>query len=132
MKLNPACFAGRTNACAIVLIRAVGHDYQSILSLRAAEVPPHPTLEVPVPRGLLMDIKSGSELDSNRGQIGVRVGLSLLARNNSTLTPFSVPPERWRKLNARCQAQARAAPEQLCDTEGLSRDVAEIIGKALT
>ena len=39
--------------------------------------------------------------------------------------------DRWRKFDAARQAHARAALERIRDTEGLSRDVAEIIGKAL-
>ncbi len=39
--------------------------------------------------------------------------------------------DRWRKFDAARQALARRALEQIRDTEGLSRDVAEIVGKAL-
>jgi aminopeptidase N len=39
--------------------------------------------------------------------------------------------DRWRKFDARRQAGARAALQRVCDAEGLSRDVAEIVGKAL-
>jgi len=39
--------------------------------------------------------------------------------------------DRWRKFDAARQAKARAALERIRDAEGLSRDVAEIVGKAL-
>lgn len=39
--------------------------------------------------------------------------------------------DRWRKFDAGRQAHSRAALERIRDTTGLSRDVAEIIGKAL-
>jgi aminopeptidase N len=39
--------------------------------------------------------------------------------------------DRWRKFDAGRQAHARAALERIRDAEGLSRDVGEIVGKAL-
>ncbi len=39
--------------------------------------------------------------------------------------------DRWRKFDAGRQAHARAALEAIRNTEGLSRDVGEIVGKAL-
>jgi aminopeptidase N len=39
--------------------------------------------------------------------------------------------DRWRKFDAGRQAKARAALERIRDAQGLSRDVAEIVGKAL-
>ena len=39
--------------------------------------------------------------------------------------------DRWRKFDAGRQAHAKAALERIRSTEGLSRDVAEIVGKAL-
>ncbi|HEU4644022.1 MAG TPA: aminopeptidase N [Burkholderiales bacterium] len=39
--------------------------------------------------------------------------------------------DRWRKFDAGRQAQARRQLERLRDAEGLSRDVAEIVGKSL-
>jgi aminopeptidase N len=39
--------------------------------------------------------------------------------------------DRWRKFDTRRQAHARAQLERIRDAEGLSRDVAEIVGKAL-
>jgi aminopeptidase N len=39
--------------------------------------------------------------------------------------------DRWRKFDAGRQAHARAALERIRGTEGLSRDVGEIVGKAL-
>ncbi len=39
--------------------------------------------------------------------------------------------DRWRKFDAGRQAHAKAALERILATEGLSRDVAEIVGKAL-
>jgi aminopeptidase N len=40
--------------------------------------------------------------------------------------------DRWKKFDARRQAKARAELERIRDTEGLSRDVAEIVTKALS
>ena len=39
--------------------------------------------------------------------------------------------DRWRKFDASRQARARAALERIRDAQGLSRDVAEIVTKAL-
>ena len=39
--------------------------------------------------------------------------------------------DRWRKFDAGRQAHAKAALEKIRDSEGLSRDVGEIVGKAL-
>ena len=39
--------------------------------------------------------------------------------------------DRWRKFDAGRQARARAALERIRDAQGLSRDVAEIVTKAL-
>jgi len=39
--------------------------------------------------------------------------------------------DRWRKFDAGRQAKARAALERIRDAQGLSRDVAEIVGKSL-
>src|SRR5882672_10953250 len=39
--------------------------------------------------------------------------------------------DRWRKFDAQRKTRARAALERVRDAEGLSRDVAEIVGKAL-
>jgi len=39
--------------------------------------------------------------------------------------------DRWRKFDAQRQAHARAALERVRDAQGLSKDVAEIVGKAL-
>ena len=39
--------------------------------------------------------------------------------------------DRWKKFDAQRKARARAALERVRDAEGLSRDVAEIVGKAL-
>jgi aminopeptidase N len=39
--------------------------------------------------------------------------------------------DRWKKFDAGRQAQARRHLERLRDAEGLSRDVAEIVGKSL-
>jgi aminopeptidase N len=39
--------------------------------------------------------------------------------------------DRWKKFDATRKARARAALERIRDAEGLSRDVAEIVGKAL-
>ena len=39
--------------------------------------------------------------------------------------------DRWRKFDAGRQARARAALTRIRDHEGLSKDVAEIVGKAL-
>jgi aminopeptidase N len=39
--------------------------------------------------------------------------------------------DRWKKFDAARQARARAALERIRDAEGLSRDVAEIVTKAL-
>jgi aminopeptidase N len=39
--------------------------------------------------------------------------------------------DRWRKFDAARQAKARAALERIRDSDGLTRDVAEIITKAL-
>jgi aminopeptidase N len=39
--------------------------------------------------------------------------------------------DRWRKFDAKRQARAKAALERIRDASGLSRDVAEIVGKAL-
>jgi aminopeptidase N len=39
--------------------------------------------------------------------------------------------DRWKKFDAKRQARAKAALERIRDSEGLSRDVAEIVGKAL-
>jgi aminopeptidase N len=39
--------------------------------------------------------------------------------------------DRWRKFDGGRQAHARAQLERMRDTEGLSRDVAEIVTKAL-
>jgi aminopeptidase N len=39
--------------------------------------------------------------------------------------------DRWRKFDAGRQAHAKAALERIRDTDKLSKDVAEIVGKAL-
>jgi aminopeptidase N len=39
--------------------------------------------------------------------------------------------DRWRKFDAGRQERARGALERIRDAAGLSRDVAEIVGKAL-
>jgi aminopeptidase N len=39
--------------------------------------------------------------------------------------------DRWKKFDAKRKARAQAALERIRDAEGLSRDVAEIVGKAL-
>ena len=39
--------------------------------------------------------------------------------------------DRWRKFDAGRKAHAKAALERIRDTPGLSRDVGEIVGKAL-
>ena len=40
--------------------------------------------------------------------------------------------DRWKRFDERRQGKARAALERVRDADGLSRDVAEIVGKALT
>ena len=39
--------------------------------------------------------------------------------------------DRWRKFDASRQAKARTALERIREAQGLSRDVAEIVTKAL-
>ena len=39
--------------------------------------------------------------------------------------------DRWRKFDAGRQAHARAALERIRDKDGLSKDVAEVVTKAL-
>jgi aminopeptidase N len=40
--------------------------------------------------------------------------------------------DRWKKFDSRRQGRAKAALHRIRDSEGLSRDVAEIVGKALS
>jgi aminopeptidase N len=39
--------------------------------------------------------------------------------------------DRWKKFDEKRQDRARAALQRVRDAQGLSRDVAEIVGKAL-
>jgi aminopeptidase N len=39
--------------------------------------------------------------------------------------------DRWKRFDATRQAKAKAALERIRDSEGLTRDVAEIVTKAL-
>jgi aminopeptidase N len=57
--------------------------------------------------------------------------LELNALNPQVAARMARGFDRWRKFDAGRQANARAALERIRDAQGLSRDVAEIVGKAL-
>jgi len=56
------------------------------------------------------------ELDALNPQVAARMSRSF---------------DRWKKFDAGRQAHARAALERIRDVQGLSKDVAEIVTKAL-
>jgi aminopeptidase N len=57
--------------------------------------------------------------------------IALNALNPQVAARMSRAFDRWRRFDAARQAKARAALERIRDTKGLSKDVAEIINKAL-
>jgi len=68
----------------------------------------------------------GSGYDFLAGQV-----LALDKLNPQVAARMARGFDRWKKFDARRQAGARAALQRVRDAEGLSRDVAEIVGKAL-
>ena len=57
--------------------------------------------------------------------------IALNALNPQVAARMARGYDRWRKFDARRQARARAELERIRDTQGLSKDVAEIVTKAL-
>ena len=57
--------------------------------------------------------------------------IALNALNPQVAARMARGYDRWRKFDTRRQAKARAEIERIRDTEGLSKDVAEIVTKAL-
>jgi len=57
--------------------------------------------------------------------------IALNALNPQVAARMSRAFDRWRKFDANRQAKAKAALERIRDAKGLSKDVAEIITKAL-
>ena len=57
--------------------------------------------------------------------------IALNALNPQVAARMSRAFDRWRKFDAGRQAHAKAALERIGDTDKLSKDVAEIVGKAL-
>ena len=57
--------------------------------------------------------------------------IALNALNPQVAARMARAYDRWRKFDERRQARARAELARIRDTEGLSKDVAEIVTKAL-
>jgi len=57
--------------------------------------------------------------------------IALNALNPQVAARMSRAFDRWRKFDAGRRDKAQAALERIRDTKGLSKDVAEIVGKAL-
>ncbi|HEU5177022.1 MAG TPA: aminopeptidase N C-terminal domain-containing protein, partial [Burkholderiales bacterium] len=57
--------------------------------------------------------------------------IALNALNPQVAARMSRAFDRWRKFDAGRQQKAKAALERIRDSKGLSKDVAEIVGKAL-
>ena len=57
--------------------------------------------------------------------------IALNALNPQVAARMARAFDRWSKFDARRQEKAQAALERIRDTKGLSKDVAEIVGKAL-
>jgi aminopeptidase N len=105
---------------------------------RVRELLQHPAFDLKVPNKVYALIRSFSA-NHVRFHAADGGGYAFLADQVLALDRFNPQVgarmargfERWRKFDAGRQAQARAQLERLRDSEGLSKDLAEIAGKAL-
>jgi aminopeptidase N len=105
---------------------------------RVRELLSHPAFDIKVPNKVYALIRSfyanhvrfhsadGSGYDFLADQI-----LRLDKLNPQVAARMSRGFDRWKKFDAQRQARAKAALQRVRDAQGLSRDVAEIVGKAL-
>ncbi len=105
---------------------------------RVRELLAHPAFDLKVPNKVYALIRSFSanhvrlHAADGRGYafLAERV-IELDALNPQVAARLARGFDRWRKFDASRQAQVRAALERIRDAAGLSRDVAEIVGKSL-
>jgi aminopeptidase N len=98
----------------------------------------HPAFDIKVPNKVYALIRSFS---ANHVRFHAADGagyafladqvIALNALNPSVAARMARGFDRWRKFDEKRRANARAALERIRDTEGLSKDVAEIVSKAL-
>ena len=105
---------------------------------RVRELLAHPAFDIKVPNKVYALIRSFSA-NHVRFHAADGAGYGFLADRVIELNAFNAQVaarmargfDRWRKFDAGRQAHARAALERIRDAAGLSRDVAEIVGKSL-
>jgi aminopeptidase N len=105
---------------------------------RARELLAHPAFDLKVPNKVYALIRSFSA-NHVRFHAADGAGYAFLADrvielnglNPQVAARMARGFDRWRKFDAGRQAKARAALERIRDAQGLSRDVAEIVGKSL-
>src|SRR5215813_12654943 len=105
---------------------------------RVKELMPHPAFDIKVPNKVYALIRAfasnhvrfhagdGSGYDFLADQV-----IRLNALNPQVAARMARAFDRWKKFDAGRQARARAALERIRDTKSLSRDVGEIVTKAL-
>jgi aminopeptidase N len=106
---------------------------------RVRELLDHPAFDIKVPNKVYALIRTFSANHvrfhaadgSGYGFLADQV-LALNELNPQVAARMARGFDRWKKFDAKRQARAKAALEQIRDASGLSRDVAEIVGKALT
>jgi len=105
---------------------------------RVRELLEHPAFDLKVPNKVYALIRSFSA-NHVRFHAADGSGYSFLADQVLALNELNPQVaarmargfDRWKKFDAKRQARAKAALERIRDASGLSRDVAEIVGKAL-
>jgi aminopeptidase N len=105
---------------------------------RVRELLDHPAFDIKVPNKVYALIRTFSANHvrfhaadgSGYGFLADQV-LALNELNPQVAARMARGFDRWKKFDAKRQARAKAALEQIRDASGLSRDVAEIVGKAL-
>ena len=98
----------------------------------------HPAFDLKVPNKVYALIRSFS---ANHARFHAADGsgyafladqvIALNALNPQVAARMARAYDRWRKFDQRRQAKARAELSRIRDTDGLSKDVAEIVTKAL-
>jgi aminopeptidase N len=105
---------------------------------RVQQLLQHPAFDIKVPNKVYALIRSFSANHvrfhaadgAGYGFLTDRV-IELNALNPQVAARMARGFDRWRKFDAERQAHARRQLERIRDAEGLSRDVAEIVGKSL-
>jgi len=105
---------------------------------RVKELLAHPVFDLKVPNKVYALIRSFSANHvrfhaadgAGYGFLAERV-IELNALNPQVAARMARGFDRWRKFDAGRQAKAHRQLKRILDAEGLSRDVAEIVGKSL-